>query len=148
MSEAPAAPTGVAAAGIPPLAEANITIAEAGAAAPSTTPGAAPRAAPGAGVSTGETRTLAVPAAAALTEKAAAPTEATSHDNAAPTRPARSVPMSRVSIPTVPRMALMERLYAQLRRLPESKTLAHLVRFLGTWSGSDKVCVCHSHSSS
>ncbi|WFD19551.1 hypothetical protein MCAP1_001785 [Malassezia caprae] len=50
----------------------------------------------------------------------------------------RPEPVAHARVPTMPKVAVVERLYAQLRRMPESKTLAHLVRFLGTWSGSDK----------
>lgn len=66
----------------------------------------------------------------------------------APAPVARAEPAARARIPTMPKVAVIEHLYAQLRRIPESKTLAHLVRFLGTWSGSDKVCLLRSRSSS
>ena len=32
----------------------------------------------------------------------------------------------------------MDRLFQQLLKVPSPKTLAHLVRFLGTWTGTDK----------
>ena len=34
---------------------------------------------------------------------------------------------------------VMDRVFQQLLRVPPSKTLDHLVRFLGTWTGTDKV---------
>lgn len=34
---------------------------------------------------------------------------------------------------------VMDSLFQQLRKVPPSKTLDHLVRFLGTWTGTDKV---------